>query len=211
MAARATTPPATPPAIAPVFDPLPEDEEEEEEAGEEEGVAVTTAEAEEDTPDREALEVGLILPEAEVAINEPGCTSGVSPTVNAVLAFQRFALVLSRRAHCGTRVPEGTALGNVEGVSVFVQLNAYSDQVIHVAPWHASQALMRLYVTVLHLHKFASSTPLGPVYENPGCSASMVNAPPLHVAIIYAATVHAFWPRVLNDHFQDKLQSGATI
>lgn len=92
-AATATAPPATPPAMAPVFDLLPEDEvgvgDGEEEVGEE-GV----------DPDREAVEVvELSFPEAEVPvpvpvpINEPGCISGVSPTTNAVVAFQRFSLV----------------------------------------------------------------------------------------------------------------------
>jgi hypothetical protein len=80
---------------------------------------------------------------------------------------------------------------------------------VHVSPWHASHALMREYEIVLHLHKFPSSTPLGPVYEYPGWRAAMENAvrgkgtrwlvhegddslPPLHVDIKYAATVHAF-------------------
>lgn len=193
MVARTTTPPATPPAIAAVFDPLPEDDEEE-------------------ALDLEALEVGLAFPEVEALINEPGPSSGATPAMYALVAFQRFSKVLSTRAHCGTLVPRGTGLGNTEGGSVLVQLNEYSDQVVHTDPWHASQALMRLYVTVLHLQGFASSTSLlGPVYEYPGCSAFMVNVPPLHVDIRNAAIVHIFWPRELNDHFQDALQSGARI
>jgi len=92
---------------------------------------------------------------------------------------------------------------------VFVQLKEYSDQVIHVSDWHASHALMSEYAMVLHLHRLLLSIPLGPVYEYPGCRESMVNEPPLHVDIKYAATVHAFWPRELKDHFHDKLQSGA--
>ena len=114
-----------------------------------------------------------------------------------------------------------------------MQLDEYSDQLmsvyvsshevsrkeqrcesnlIQVAPWHASHALMSEYVTVLHLHKSESSKVLlGPWYEYPGRRASTVNAakeagqqelhtesrhqyslPPLHVDIRYAATVHAF-------------------
>jgi hypothetical protein len=48
--------------------------------------------------------------------------------------------------------------------------------VIQFELWQASHALMREYATVLHLHKLESSTPLGPVYEYPGMSESMVNA-----------------------------------
>jgi len=67
------------------------------------------------------------------------------------------------------------------------------------------------------LHKLELSRTLGPVYEYPGFRALIVNAaketsqqelysqdrhqyslPPLHVAIRYAATVHAFWSRELN-------------
>jgi hypothetical protein len=80
----------------------------------------------------------------EGAINAPGSISGRSPTVCAGTIFQRFTLVISWRAHCGTRVPEGTGLGNVEGISIFVQLNEYRDQDIHACPWHPPQALKRL-------------------------------------------------------------------
>jgi len=81
------------------------------------------------------------------------------------------------RAHAGTRVPAGTGLGKLEGGRVFVQLYEYSDHVIQFELWQASHALMREYATVLHLHKLESSTPLGPVYEYPGMSESMVNVP----------------------------------
>lgn len=47
---------------------------------------------------------------------------------------------------------------------------------IHGEPWHASHALMREYVIVLHLHMSESSMPLGPVYEAPGSRALTVNA-----------------------------------
>ena len=47
---------------------------------------------------------------------------------------------------------------------------------IHGEPWHASHALMREYVIVLHLHMSESSTPLGPIYEAPGSRALTVNA-----------------------------------
>jgi hypothetical protein len=80
----------------------------------------------------------------EGTINTPASISGRSPTICAVVSFQRFTLVISWRAQCGTRVPAGTGLGNAEGVSVFVQLNEYWDQVIHACPWHPSQALKRL-------------------------------------------------------------------
>ncbi len=62
MAAMAMTPPATPPAMAPVFDPLPE----------EVGMGEVDAGAEE-----KALEVGLIVEEADVPISSPGRISGV--------------------------------------------------------------------------------------------------------------------------------------
>ena len=48
--------------------------------------------------------------------------------------------------------------------------------VVDGSPWHASQALMRLYRTVLHLHKSPSSGPLGPLYEFPGSRAGIINA-----------------------------------
>jgi hypothetical protein len=92
---------------------------------------------------------------------------------------------------------------------VFVQLDENTDQLVQSAPWHASHALTSEYVIVLHLHMLESSTPLGPVYEYPGFRASMVNDPPLHVDIRYAATVHAFWLIELNVHAHIKLQSGA--
>jgi hypothetical protein len=64
----------------------------------------------------------------EAEINEPGITSGESPTPSAMVASQRprASVVGSKRAQCGTRVPAGTALGNVEGGKVVVQLVEYS-------------------------------------------------------------------------------------
>jgi len=112
----------------------------------------------------------------EAPSNTPGATSGVSPVENDVLEFQLFSAVMSRRAHRGTRVPEGTGLGNDEGGKVFVQLDEYSVQEVHCAPWHASHALMSEYVTVLHLHKLVPSIPVGPVYEYPGSRGLMVKA-----------------------------------
>jgi hypothetical protein len=158
-----------------------------------------------------ATDTDTEVPELPVEISEPAITSGVSPTLRAEVASQRPKAVSSMRAHCGTRVPAGTALGNVEGAKVVVQLVVYSAQGIHTAPWHASQALRRLYATVLHLHMFVPSAAVGPVYENPVCSAAMVNAPLLQVDMRYAATVHAFWPRLLNDQSHNRLQSGALI
>jgi hypothetical protein len=38
-------------------------------------------------------------------------------------------------------------------------------------PWHASQALIKQYTTVLHLHELELSGPSGPVYEFPECRA----------------------------------------
>jgi len=72
---------------------------------------------------------------------------------------------------------------------------------------------MSEYATVLHLHKLASSLPLGPEYEYPGIRGSIVNVPSvLHVAPRNATTVHAFWPRVLNVHVNAGIvQSGALI
>ena len=82
----------------------------------------------------------------------------------------------------------------------------HGTYVIHGACWQASHALRSEYTTVLHLHKFPSSTS-GPVYEAPDSSGGMENTvrgkdtkwyegdhslPPLHVAIKCAATVHAF-------------------
>jgi hypothetical protein len=55
-------------------------------------------------------------------------------------------------------------------------VDGWESYVIHAAPWHASHALMSEYAMVLHLHKLELSTPLGPVYEYPGCRALMVNA-----------------------------------
>jgi hypothetical protein len=213
MAASATTPPATPPAIAAVFDedPLPD-------LGEESDPETAEVAEEGDPATREAEERAVVecpAPAADVKveaeINEPGITSGESPTLRAAVASQRPETVLSVRAQCGTRVPDGTALGNVEGAKVVVQLVLYSAQVIHIAPWHASQALRRLYETVLHLHMLEPSATLGPEYESPNGSAFMVNAPLLQVDMRYAATVHAFWPRLLNDQSHNKLQSGALI
>jgi len=212
MIARPTTPPAAPPAIAAVFDdPLPEDLPEEPVTPEvaEDGDPATRVEA-------PSVVVTCPAPATEVELvaaprTAPGSASGESPTVSAVMASQRLTLVSSMRAHFGTRVPDGTGLGNVEGGIVSEQLVMYSVQGIHVCPWHASQALRRLYPMVLHLHKFVPSAAVGPVYENPGNSGFMVNVPELQVAIKYAATVHAFWPRVLNDHSHAKLQSGETI
>jgi hypothetical protein len=213
MIARATTPPATPPAIAAVFEDDPDlDEDPELETGEvaEEGDPAT----------REVEAIAVVACPApapavdvklEAEINEPGITSGESPTPRAAVASQRPEVVGSMRAQCGTRVPEGTALGNDEGAKVVVQLLEYSAQEIHIADWHASQALRRLYATVLHLHMFVPSRAVGPVYEYPGSSAFMENAPLLQVDMRYAATVHAFWPRVLNDQSHVKLQSGALI
>ena len=85
------------------------------------------------------------------------------------------------------------------------------------SPWHAPHALMSEYVTVLQLHRLEPPT-IGPVYEYPGNRGKRVNAaktadfkesseqelytqysqPPLQVDIRNAATVHAFWSRVLN-------------
>jgi hypothetical protein len=62
---------------------------------------------------------------------------------------------------------------------------------------------------VLHLHKFPSSSPLGPVYGTPGPESGIMfhakrdedvkvvhkgndSQPKLHVDSIYAATEHAF-------------------
>jgi hypothetical protein len=141
MIARATTPPATPPAIAAVFDFFPEDEE------------GTTEEEVVGAPPMPVAVEEIVLPPTPLAetvvavegvIDTPASTSGRSPTVCAVVSFQRFTLVISTRAHCGTRVPEGMGFGNVEAASVFVQLAEYWDQVIHVCPWHPSQALKRL-------------------------------------------------------------------
>lgn len=169
--------------------------------------------AEEDSPGSDDV-APLWVPDAEPVAPEapstaPGACSGESPTAKDLFEFQLFSDVISMRAHWGTRVPEGTGLGNDEGGRVFVQLDEYSGQVVHTAPWHASHALMSEYVTVLHLHKLVSSTPVGPMYEYPGFRASIVNEPPLHVAIRYAATVHAFWSIELNVHSHVKLQSGA--
>jgi len=138
MTASATTPAATPPAIAAVFDddddPLPDFDEEPElerpEVAEEGDPAVVLVACGPPAPAADA-EVAL-----EAEINEPGPTSGESPTPRAATASQRprAALLESMRAQRGTRVPAGTALGNVEGGKVDVQLVLYSGQVIHTAP-----------------------------------------------------------------------------
>jgi len=47
---------------------------------------------------------------------------------------------------------------------------------IHAADWHAPQALIREYVTVLHLHKSELSKRLGPRYDSPDRRGSTVNA-----------------------------------
>ena len=71
---------------------------------------------------------------------------------------------------------------------------------------------MSEYATVLHLHKLNPSRIFGPMYVYPGSRGGMVEAakdtsqevsfindgkhyhsqPPLHVDIMYAATVHGF-------------------
>jgi hypothetical protein len=47
---------------------------------------------------------------------------------------------------------------------------------IHFSPWHASHALRREYVKMLHSHKLQSSGPLGPKYEYPLGSAGSLYA-----------------------------------
>jgi len=141
----------------------------------------------------------------------PGPASGVSPRTCASVGFQVPSAVTSNRAQKGTLVSAGTGLGNVEGGRILVQLNLYSAQEIHSAPWHASQALMREYAMVLHSHKSVSSEPLGPEYEYPGWRGLMTNEPPLHVDNMYAATVHGSWLRLLNVQAHVARQLGAEI
>jgi hypothetical protein len=47
---------------------------------------------------------------------------------------------------------------------------------IHIADWHAAHALMREYVTVLHMHKSELSKRLGPGYDFPDRRGPTVNA-----------------------------------
>jgi len=158
----AARPPTTPPAMAPAFEP-PVDV----------GVGVG-GDVKPWVEDVSVDPVGFgevrvapvpvpVVGEPEVPISAPGPISGLSPVAIDLLTFQLFSRVTSRRAHAGTDVPAGTGLGKLEGGSVVVQLNEYSDHVVHVSDWHASHALMREYATVLHLHKLPSSIPLGPV------------------------------------------------
>ena len=82
---------------------------------------------------------------------------------------------------------------HVPGAEIFVQLVAHSGQLladdkdgykkrhdkaysIQNADWQAPHALTREYTTVLHLHMLSPPAMVGPEYESPDRSGSMVNA-----------------------------------
>lgn len=119
-------PPTTPPAIAPLFELL----------------LVGEFDGDDDTD--KVVEVGVT--------ETVPVTSGASPTSCAAVKFQLSSGVGSRNAHRGTRVPTGMGLGKIPAATGEVQFVDHTEYKIHGSPWHASQALNRLYATVLHLH-----------------------------------------------------------
>jgi hypothetical protein len=127
----AAIPPTTPPAMAPAFEPPV-------------GVDVDVRVGGDVKPWVEDVSVDPVgfgevrvapvpvpvVGEPEVPISAPGPISGLSPVAIDLLTFQLFSRVTSRRAHAGTDVPAGTGLGKLEGGSVVVQLNEYSDHLM---------------------------------------------------------------------------------